>query len=196
MHAVLGVDGMALAVNVGGIEQWRTEQLAETVHGFRQCLLRNAEVIDGIGLVGGGIETAARAGDEVAIAIRLGIALAAQVEHVLEEMRQAGHVVRVLVAAGLYQQRGCRDAGAGVLDERRAQAVVQSDRPVVMAVVGAGNDLRTERGGVDNVQTAGEQQRADGLAQSELVKRMDSSLRWGSAAVQTCNFCTVLGMLR
>ncbi len=134
---VFGVHDVALALQLIGVEQRREEELAEAIQSAGQRGGFDLEEVVGVLRCGEGVVAAAVTAQIALVGIGFGEGLGAEEQHVLEEVRQPGQIVRILGAAHADVHRGGGAVGRDVADQQCSQAVLERQHPVVAIVMGA-----------------------------------------------------------
>mmetsp|Transcript_67832 Transcript_67832/g.220815 ORF Transcript_67832/g.220815 Transcript_67832/m.220815 type:complete len:273 (-) Transcript_67832:10-828(-) len=146
-HAVLTVHCIDLALGRGRREQGRQEEVRESIQDAREMVWRHVEHVDGVTVTGRSIALAPVALQKALVLSLVWKFLGAQKEHVLAEVREPRHVLRLVQPPHAHRE-GCRGLVAiGVGGQDDFHAVWQGEVLVGAASVSLGLvDLQTPGG--------------------------------------------------
>ena len=132
---VLAIHRFDLALRRRRRKERRDEELRKAIEDRFEVSVRDVEVVVRVLRRRVRVRRAAVFREELRVPILIRVALRAQEEHVLEEVRETGQVRRVVVVANVHVQRRRRLVRRRVADQQHRQSVRQSKCTVHAIIV-------------------------------------------------------------
>ena len=144
---VLGVHDLTLAPDVLAVEPRSDEELGEAVQRAFEMRGVDVEEVARVGERRRRVAGASVLGEVSAVFAGVRVLLRAKEQHVLQEVREPGTVLRIAAAAHVDVQRRRPLVRIGVGDDQRREPVVEHERPVGPGIGGTALDLDAVRPG-------------------------------------------------